>query len=153
MTALKDKLQQITEFEAKIEAITAYKEKKNAIEEKKKLIEGLKKELLAQADLVANVDSDLKDMMSRSASRSKERRGGPETVDIDESVSDDQKRVEELNAELEAAEEVCDIWGEELSKLEEDLDTVSLDDLSQLENDLEQLKQEKQSLEDGAFLN
>jgi hypothetical protein len=38
--------------------------------------------------------------------------------------------VDEINAEIKGGERECDIWGKDLSKLDEDLDTVLLDDLS-----------------------
>lgn len=94
MTALEERLKELTEIEAKIEAITAYNAKKEAIEEKKERIEKLKDELETQNDLVATVDPDLLDMMSQSASRSRERRGGNETVDIDESFTRLRKRLQ-----------------------------------------------------------
>lgn len=40
MTTIEDRLKEIAEIDAKIEAITAYKEKKKVIEEKKESIEG-----------------------------------------------------------------------------------------------------------------
>jgi cell fate (sporulation/competence/biofilm development) regulator YlbF (YheA/YmcA/DUF963 family) len=67
MTTLEDKLKEIAEIDAKIEAIMAYKEKKKAIEEKKESIEKLKGELRTQNDLVARVDPGLLNMMSQSA--------------------------------------------------------------------------------------
>ncbi|KAK0655476.1 hypothetical protein B0T16DRAFT_384350 [Cercophora newfieldiana] len=140
MTTLEDRLKEIAEFDAKIEAITAYKEKKKAIEEKKESIEKLKSELKTQNDLVARVDPDLLKMMSESASRSRDRKGKGGTVNIDESVRKAKEKIIEIDEKIEEAEEELTLWEGELEKLEGDLDNVSLGSLEQLQEDKQRLE-------------
>jgi len=143
MTTLHDRLKEIAEIDAKIEAITAYKEKKKAIEEKKESIERLKEELRTQNGLVANVDPDLLNIMSQSASRSRGRRGGDEAVNINESVRRAQEETIEINKEIGDAEEELELWEGELKKLEGDLDNVSLNSLEQLQEDKQRLEEQQ----------
>ena len=104
--SVEEGLRAIAEIDAKIEVITAYKLKKEAIEEKKGSIEQLKGELETQNALVAAVDPDLLDMISRSASPSNERRDGGATVDIDQDVTQAKERIAEINQAVEVAEEL-----------------------------------------------
>jgi peptidoglycan hydrolase CwlO-like protein len=140
MTTLEDRLKELLEIEAKIELITAYKEKEKAVEEKKETITKLKDELKTQNALVATVDSDLLELMSASASRSKKRREKGETTDISESVTKAWERIEEINKEIPEAEEELELWQAELEKLQGDLDNVSLDSLEQLQEDKQRLE-------------
>ena len=138
---LEEKLKQILEIEAKIEAIVAYKDKQEAIEKKRESIAKLREELVTQNALVATVDPDLLDMMSQSASRSKKKRAKGETRDISDSVAKAKERIAEINAEVLDAEEELELWQAELDKLQGDLDNVSLDELEQLEEDKQRLEQ------------
>ena len=96
MTTIEERLKEIAEIDLKIEAITAYKEKKEAIEENKSLIEELRDELKMKNTLVASVDPELLEMMSQSASRSRGSRGEDETIEIATEVTEATERMQRL---------------------------------------------------------
>ncbi|KAK0721848.1 hypothetical protein B0T26DRAFT_749320 [Lasiosphaeria miniovina] len=133
MTTIEDRLKEIAEIDNKIEAIMAYKDKKEVVEQKESIVK-LRDELQVQNDLVASVDPSLLQMMSRSSSRSREKRQGSrdETTDIAESLTKAQDRIEEIEEAIDKAGEELEIWKGELEKLEKDLDNVSLHSLEQL---------------------
>lgn len=145
MTTIEDRLKEIAEIDNKIEAITAYKGKKEAVEQKKEAIVKLRDELQAQNDLVASVEPSLLQMMSRSSSRSREKRqrSRDENTDIAESLARAQDRIEEIEEAIDKAGEELEIWKGELEKLEKDLDNVSLHSLEQLQEEKDRLGEQE----------
>lgn len=133
MTTLEERVKEILEVGAKIEAI----------EEKRELSTKLKDELIRQNALVATIDPDVLNMISRSASGSTEKRHGRAAVNITDSVINARKRIVEIDEEMDEAEEELELWRVELEKLQGDLDNVSLDELEQLQENKQRLEEER----------
>lgn len=81
MSITDERLKQIADLETKITYKVAWIEKQ-------------KEELQKKTDLIRNVPQDLRDMMSKSASRSSGKRGQGETIDIDESATRDDEIID-----------------------------------------------------------
>ncbi len=136
----KERLKRIAEIDLMLETREAYDEKKKTVERKEEEIKNLKKELETQTSLVASVNPDVLSMISNSASRSRDRRRGGGTVDIDESARRAEAEIRELSKKLVQAEEELVVWEGELERLDKDLDNVG-------RNSPEELRRERESLE------
>lgn len=135
MSIIDERLKQIVELEERMEKKKMeiegkrifVEEQRTAIEARKTWIEEKREELEKQNTIVNSVPDDLLSIMSQSASRSTERRGRGDTIEIDESVTGAKAIIDDLDEAIENAKGELEGLEEDFNKYEGELETLEPD--------------------------